>query len=619
MQPMRSNETTQVSRERQDDTTPREWRRLSPDERALMASITGDEAWRLVERFATLVRESGSEDERRAARYVVERLREAGVPVEVYTPTLYLSLPRGAEVRVDAPGQAAIRAKTPSFSASTGPGGRRGPLVYVPSGFARGSADLFESGLDGSGRRDLEGAVALTEGLPLPQKVTDLEARGAVAAIFISPGERIHEAICTPVWGGPDLDNQHRRPKLAVAAVSRSDGERLAAAAREAAGGGRRLEVTVVTRLEEGLYPCPVVVATIPGAVEPERFVLLHGHLDSWHVGVGDNAVGDGALLEIARALWQHRAALRRSVRVAWWPGHSQGRYAGSTWYADAFGVELAERCVAHVNCDSPGCRWAEVLQDVSWTPELEGLVKEVVRDLTGQEAGGGRPPRAGDYSFNNLGISAAFMLSSTMPEEIRRAKGYYGVGGCGGNVEWHTEDDDLEVADRELLVRDTRIYALAVWRLANAEVLPLDVRAAVADMRQAAQAYARKLEGRPAARSVLDGVFDELDRLEAALESMETARQAGRIGVGPLNETLMKVSRILVRLHFAREGAFRQDPALPVPPLPDLAVAAERLAESPEESVEAFFATNSLVRGRNRVVYGLREARRLVEALAAL
>ncbi|NLG68581.1 MAG: hypothetical protein GX496_03300, partial [Firmicutes bacterium] len=53
-----------MSRGSQDDTTPREWRRLSPDERALMASITGDEAWRLVERFATLVRESGSEDAR---------------------------------------------------------------------------------------------------------------------------------------------------------------------------------------------------------------------------------------------------------------------------------------------------------------------------------------------------------------------------------------------------------------------------------------------------------------------------------------------------------------------------------------------------------------------------
>jgi N-acetylated-alpha-linked acidic dipeptidase len=53
------------------------------------------------------------------------------------------------------------------------------------------------------------------------------------------------------------------------------------------------------------------------------------------------------------------RGELRRSVRIAWWPGHSTGRYAGSTWYADAFAIDLDENCVAQIDCDSPGCRWA--------------------------------------------------------------------------------------------------------------------------------------------------------------------------------------------------------------------------------------------------------------------
>ncbi|MEW6046757.1 MAG: M28 family peptidase [Bacillota bacterium] len=584
---------------------------LGPAERAFVQTITGDEAWRLVEYFATLNRESGSEDERRAARYIAERLQAAGVPVAVHAPQLYLSLPRGAQVRLGGESGLRVRAKTPSFSVSTGDGGRTARLAYVPSGFAWGSADLFQSGLGEPDRRDLEGAVALTEGLPLPQKVADLQARGAAAALFVSPGERIHEAVCTPIWGGPDLENQHRRPAIPVAAVSRPDGRRLVAAAREAEAAGRLLEVTVVTRLEEGLFSCPVVVATIPGAGEPEAFVLLHGHLDSWHVGVGDNAVGDGAMLEIALALWQHRERLRRSVRVAWWPGHSQGRYAGSTWYADTFALDLAEHCVAHLNCDSPGCRWAEVFEDVSWTPELEGFARQVVRDLTGQEARGGRPPRAGDYSFNNLGISAAFMLSSTMPDALRQAKGYYGVGGCGGNIEWHTEADTLEVADRALLTRDTRVYGLAVWRLATAEVLPFDFRATVADMRQAASGYANAVR----ARGDLQPVLDELDRLDGALARLRAAQQAGKVSPRALNQALLRLSRILVRLHFARQDRFRQDPALQIPPLPDLA-AAERLAALPEGSLEAFFAANSLVRGRNRVVYELREATRLVEEL---
>jgi len=569
-----------------------------------LASLTGETAWQLVERFANLNRESGSADEREAARYIEERLREAGVPVEVYTPTLYLSLPRGAQVTVEGDAPLTLQAKTPSFSVSTGDGGRTGRLVYLPSGFATGSSDLFDSNLAGASG-DLEGAIVLTEGLPLPQKVLDIQQTGAAAAIFINPGERIHEAICTPIWGGPDLENHHRRPTMAVVGISRPDGDQLLERVKAAEAEGRELTVTVKTWLEEGLYPCPVPVATIPGREEPEKFVLLHGHLDSWHYGIGDNAVGDGALLELAIGLWQHRAALRRSVRIAWWPGHSQGRYAGSTWYADHFGVDLAENAVAHVNCDSPGCRWATVFKEVSWTPELEAFTQQAIRDVTGLESSGERPPRAGDWSFNNLGVSGTLMLSSTMPDDLRAEKGYYGVGGCGGNIEWHTEADTLEVADREILTRDIKVYGAVVWRLATWERLPHRFRATVADMKASLQAYATAVQD----RFDLSPVTEELGRLDDALARLEAAEG---VPARVYNEAILRLSRILVRLHFAKEEPFRQDPALQVPPLPSLA-AAHRLAELEPGTLEAQFALNSLTRGRNRVVFGLREAQRIV------
>jgi len=569
-----------------------------------LASLTGETAWQLVERFANLNRESGSADEREAARYIEERLREAGVPVEVYTPTLYLSLPRGAQVTVEGDAPLTLQAKTPSFSVSTGDGGRTGRLVYLPSGFATGSSDLFDSNLAGASG-DLEGAIVLTEGLPLPQKVLDIQQTGAAAAIFINPGERIHEAICTPIWGGPDLENHHRRPTMAVVGISRPDGDQLLERVKAAEAEGRELTVTVKTWLEEGLYPCPVPVATIPGCEEPEKFVLLHGHLDSWHYGIGDNAVGDGALLELAIGLWQHRAALRRSVRIAWWPGHSQGRYAGSTWYADHFGVDLAENAVAHVNCDSPGCRWATVFKEVSWTPELEAFTQQAIRDVTGLESSGERPPRAGDWSFNNLGVSGTLMLSSTMPDDLRAEKGYYGVGGCGGNIEWHTEADTLEVADREILTRDIKVYGAVVWRLATWERLPHRFRATVADMKASLQAYATAVQD----RFDLSPVTEELGRLDDALARLEAAEG---VPARVYNEAILRLSRILVRLHFAKEEPFRQDPALQVPPLPSLA-AAHRLAELEPGTPEAQFALNSLTRGRNRVVFGLREAQRIV------
>ncbi|BAS28001.1 M28 family metallopeptidase [Limnochorda pilosa] len=579
----------------------------SEAERRFLADLTGGAAWELVERFATLNRESGSEDERVAARTIAQRLQEAGVPVEVYTPELYLSLPRGARVSIDGATPLSLTGKTPSFSVSTGDQGTSGRLVYLPSNFAQGSGDLFDSNLR-SAEGDLAGAVVVTEGLPLPQKVLDIRATGATAAVFVNPGERIHEAICTPIWGGPDLESADRRPTLAVASVNRPDGERILAAVKAAQASGRSLTATVCTWLEEGLYPCPVTVATIPGSQEPEKFVLLHGHLDSWHYGIGDNAVGDGALLELAIGLWRNRASLRRSVRIAWWPGHSQGRYAGSTWYADRFGVDLAENAVAHVNCDSPGCRWATVFEEVSWMPELAAFTQEAIRDVTGLDSSGERPPRAGDWSFNNLGVSGTLMLSSTMPDPLRKEKGYYGVGGCGGNIEWHTEADTLEVADREILTRDIKVYGAVVWRLATCERLPFRFRATVADMKAALDRYASQAQD----RFDLDPVAQELDKLDRQLARLEAADTLAATAV---NEALLRVGRILVRLHFAKGDPFRQDPALQVPPLPDLAPAG-RLAQLEPGSLEAWFTRTSLVRGRNRVVHGLREAQRVVEGV---
>ncbi|WP_238719933.1 hypothetical protein [Nitratireductor alexandrii] len=66
-------------------------------------------------------------------------------------------------------------------------------------------------------------------------------------------------------------------------------------------------------------------------------------------------------------------------------------------------------------------------------------------------------------------------MLSSTMPDVLREEKGYYTVGGCGGNIAWHTENDTLEIADKDILLRDIKVYLLAVLRNANADILPFD------------------------------------------------------------------------------------------------------------------------------------------------
>ncbi len=191
------------------------------------------------------------------------------------------------------------------------------------------------------------------------------------------------------------------------------------------------------------------------------------------------------------RRCWSWRACcgrtaaeLRRSVKIAWWPGHSTGRYAGSTWFADAFALELDRNCLAQINCDSPGCRWATSYHDTRAFPESAGARRRR-RSATScrtPRSRRTRPPQAGDYSFNNIGLPSFFMLVSTMPDALRQEKNYYDVSGCGANIAWHTENDTLEIADRDILLTDMRIYLLSVLRVVNAEVLPFDWDATCAE-----------------------------------------------------------------------------------------------------------------------------------------
>src|SRR5206468_10519700 len=97
---------------------------------------------------------------------------------------------------------------------------------------------------------------------------------------------------------------------------------------------------------------------------------------------------------------------------------------------------------------------------------------------------------RHGQKSFTNIGVSAFHILSSTVPKEQLKEKNYYPVGGCGGNIAWHTEDDMLEIADRDHLLRDIKVYAAAVWRAAHSPLYPLNFAAVAAEVERTLRAH---------------------------------------------------------------------------------------------------------------------------------
>jgi hypothetical protein len=562
------------------------------DEIRAHLDMTSAEA--LIHRFAHQDREIPDEANT-GALMIAEALRARGIPVTMHQPKIYLSLPQHASVIL--PDGTSLRAKPPAFTLSC-PDGIEGELVFMAEASGGTPLDRNPAGRDALARA--RGKIAVIEGFALPNFIAGLEAVGAIGAIAVNPGVDIHWGTVSTIWGTPELPDLDRLPKIPSVAVNRADGDRLIALA----GLGGRVRLT--TRLDTGWFPQYLPVVEIPAADGNPDFVLLHGHYDSWREGVGDNGTGNAVKLAVAELAWALRDRLKRGVRIAWWPGHSTGRYAGSAWFADTFARDLDRHCVAHLNCDSPGCRWATSYETIQCFPEALPFVQRVVAEVTGQVARGKRPQRNSDYTFNNIGVTGLFNASSNMPPEALAREGYYVVGGCGGNIAWHTENDTLEVADFDVLRLDAELYATAVLGLATEAVLPFDWRLTEAEFRAEIDA----------AQAAVGGGFDftparaALDDLSAALDEFYAGIDAGTLAQGAANAAIRDLARVLVPINFTRGPRFTHDPALNVPPLPGIADA--RLWPDLPEDRRGFLAAQ-LMRGQNRLVDALDRARALL------
>ncbi|MBX9847163.1 MAG: M28 family peptidase [Xanthobacteraceae bacterium] len=578
---------------------------MNENEKRLLDSATTEHAWPLVELFSTIRREH-PDDCNRAAQHLIDRLKALGVPVKVHEPQLYLALPQGAHV--DCEGRKLFARPAPLSKPA--PDGVNAPLAFVekpvnpPPGWDPASAGVFGDNYDPApGTPDLTGKIVVQHGMISSERVMAVETLGAAGIIFVNPGKYAHWGGGSYTWGTADVDDLPHKPGIPAVAVNNADGQALIALA------GRGGSATIVTQFETGWFRSLLPVVEIPGKSEPEKFVLLHGHYDSWDVGVGDNATGDACMLEIARMLWTHRDQLERSVRIAWWPGHSTGRFAGSTWYVDEYALDLARNCLAHLNCDSPGCRDATEYSLIPWMAENAGFVKGVVKDAASKDAEGRRPHQSSDFSFNNLGITGFFSSSSRIPQSEIKARGYYYVMGNGGNLEWHTDDDLMPVADRSVLLTDIKVYALAVFRLANAAVLPWDWRALLKEF----DATLAKYQSAAGNRFDLSPAQNAVARLDAALMQMAAGLEAGKVKAKAANGALHDISRLLVPLNYTTGTRFRRDLSKPASPLTALSVATA-LDRYPVSALP--FATTQLRRGLNQLLTSLDEARERVQAV---
>src|SRR6266508_3637820 len=459
-------------------------------------AVSTDTLQRHLEWFSRVRRDTGETGENQAAEYVAAELRTAGMPVTLHEFDAFLSYPIRATLEILEPERMQLRCLTHSFAKSTGPDGIITDLVRVDDGDVDKAA----------------GRGALIDGLATPVTVLRASKAGCAAVVLANQDFMLHNMIVTTIWGTPGLDQLDRLPQLPVVTVNKEDGERLKALLAR----GKGVKLKIVADVKTGWVRSKLPEARIPGTAEPELFVLAGGHYCSWEVGTTDNATGNACLIELSKILWQNRAALRRSVRICWWPGHSHGRYSGSAWYADTFFTELAEGCIAYHNIDSPGVKGATKYVARHTSAEVEAFCQSVIERVTGQaKAPIHRPSRSADQSFLANGVPS-FSTYPLLPDDHPDRRSW--TGGCANAWWWHSEFDTLDKGDKDILTLDTKVPLAAIMELCNADVLPIDHVATAREV----DGFVKKLQDAVGTHLDLGPAATDAKRFLAAAERLD-------------------------------------------------------------------------------------------------
>jgi hypothetical protein len=115
-----------------------------------------------------------------------------------------------------------------------------------------------------------------------------------------------------------------------------------------------KLRVNLQTKFYDG-DTAYNVIAELPGTDLKDEVVMIGGHLDSWHTGVGatDNADGSTTVMEAMRLLKAAGVRPRRTIRVALWAGEEQGLLGSKAWVAEHLKGEAAQKFDVYFNIDN--------------------------------------------------------------------------------------------------------------------------------------------------------------------------------------------------------------------------------------------------------------------------
>jgi len=349
----------------------------------------------------------------------------------------------------------------PAYVAYGGDGDVTAPLIYLNYGMPADYAVLQRLGLDvrgkivitryGGGWRGLKPKLAFEHGAvgciiysdpaddgygagdPYPKGAFRPERgvqRGSVLDVPVETGDPLTPGYGA-VEGAPRIARAGARTILHIPTLPISWGDArhfLAALGGPVApkawrgalpltyhvGGGGAVAHLVV-RSDWNQKPLYDVIAMMPGAAQPDQWVVRGNHRDGWVFGAEDPLSGQTALMEEAKSLGALAKAGWRPARTivyASWDGEEPG-LLGSTEWAETHAKELQSKAVVYINTD--GNNRGFLGAEASYT--LRRLVDQAAADVPDPETGASVRDRA----MAHLRIDA--LAAEASPETKARAK----------------------------------------------------------------------------------------------------------------------------------------------------------------------------------------------------
>jgi len=273
------------------------------------------------------------------------------------------------------------------------------------------------------------------------------------------------------------------------------------------------------------------VIARIPGAVNPDEWIVRGNHHDAWVNGADDPVSGAAALMEEARAFG---ALLRlgwkpgRTLIYCVWDGEEEG-LLGSTEWAEAHEEELHRHAAVYINSDSNSRGYLQVSGSHTLEKFMNGVAREIqdpekqitvwkrlqlFQQLSSPSDDAAR--RNADLRIGALGSGSDY---TAFIDHLGVASLNLGFSGEDGGGIYHSIYDDLfwysHFSDSDFVYGRAlaQTAGTAVMRLADAELLPYDfgrftetIRRYVDELKKLAQDRRDQIRSRN--RMIDDGVY---------------------------------------------------------------------------------------------------------------